>query len=76
MQVFFFQKEFQIQPLQPGEQIPINEPQIITGHILPKIRELDALPFALAAPFPLHPATEDLAAHQFQALKLRQQLGR
>ena len=71
VQVFFFQEQLQEQPVQPGVEIPVDEPQVVAGDVIAKVGELDALPFPSAAPFALHPTAKDLAADQLQSFQLR-----
>ena len=70
MKILFLQKHFEKQPVEPGIGVPIDEPQIIAGHVAAKIGEFNALPFPLAASLPLHPAAEDLPANQLEPLEL------
>ena len=74
VQILFFQEQLQEQLVQPREQVPVHEPQIVARHVVAEVGELDALPLAAAAPFALHPPAEDLAADQLQTLQLRQEL--
>ena len=63
------QEQLQIEPFEAGEQVPIDESQVVAGHVLAKIGELDALPLALALSLALHAAAENLAANELQALE-------
>ena len=45
-------------------------PQIVAGHVIAEVGELDALPLAFATTFPLHATSKYLASHQLQPLQL------
>ena len=50
MQVLLLEEHLQEQAVAPRERVPVDEPQIVAGHISAEVGELDALPLALAAP--------------------------
>jgi hypothetical protein len=54
------------------KEIPVDEPQVVARDVIPEVGKLDALPLALAAPLPLHPAAEDFPRHQLEPLELGQ----
>ena len=74
MQVFFFLKEANEEPVEPGHEVPVEKAQIVALDVVLVVGELDALPFAFAAAFALHDAKKDLARHQLELLKTMQEL--
>ena len=52
VQVLLLQKHLEEELFQPGVGVPIDEPQVVAGHVVAEIGELDALAFSRAAPFP------------------------
>ncbi len=76
MQILFFEEQLQEQLVEPGISVPIDESQIVAGHVIAEIGKLDALTFPFAAAFPFHAAAKNLARHELQSLELREQLRR
>ena len=75
MQVFFFQEEFDEQPIEPRVEIPIDEPQIVALRVVAIVGELDAATLARTASLPFEPAEKNLAAHQVERLEPGKQFG-
>ena len=76
MKIFFFQKDLQVQAIHSSKKIPVDEAKIIATDIVPEVRELDALPLALAAPFSLHAPAENFTANQLHSFQLAHHFGR
>ena len=72
MQVLLLQVHLEKQPVEPRVRVPIDEPQVVAGHVAAKIGELDALPLALAAPLAFHPPAKDAPRDQLQLFQLGQ----
>ena len=74
VQVLLFHEQADEQAVEPGEEVPVEEAQVVADDVIAVVGELDALPLALAAPFALHPAEEDLARHQLELFETGQEL--
>ena len=62
VQVFFFEKQLDNQFVEPRVKVPVEQSQIVTGDVIAKISELDALSFTLAAALAPSSAHERLCA--------------
>ena len=76
MQVFLFEEQAEEEPVEPGEQVPVEEPQVVADGVRPEVGELDPLALALAEPLALHAADEDLLRDQFELLEPAEELRR
>ncbi len=74
MQVFFLQEQLEEQLVESCVEIPVHEPQVVAGHVVAEIGELDALALAATAALPFQSPAEDLAADQLQSLEVRQEV--
>jgi hypothetical protein len=76
VQVLFFEEQLEKQLVEPSIQVPVDEPQVVAGDVIAEVGKLDALPLALAAPLPFHPAAKDFSRYKLEALELGEKLGR
>ena len=53
MQVFLFEEQAQEEAVEAGEQVPVEEPQVVADGVGPEVGELDALALALLSRSPL-----------------------
>jgi hypothetical protein len=63
VEVLFFKKELEVEPIQSGKQIPIDKSQIVTERIVAKVGEFDTLAFSFASPLAFHSPPKNLATH-------------
>ena len=75
VQVFLFQEQADEELVEAGEQVPVEEAQVVADDVVVVVGELDALALALRAPFALHPAEEDLARDQLELFEPGQEFG-
>ncbi len=73
VQILFFEEQLEKQLVQPGIQVPVDQPQVIAGDVAAEIGKLDALAFAFAPPLAFHSPPKNLPGYQFQSLQLGQQ---
>ena len=66
MQVLLFHEEADEQSVEAGEEVPVEEAEVVADDVVAVVGELDALPLALAAALALDPAEEDLPRHQLE----------
>ncbi len=71
VQVLLLLKQLQKQLVQPGIEVPIDQPQIVSGNVIAKVMELDALALAFALAFPLHPPAKYFSRNELEALEPR-----
>lgn len=76
MQVFFFEEDLQIEAIESGEEIPVDEAKVVAWDVVSEVGEFDTLSFAFAAAFPFHPSAKDFSGDQFHPLKLGHHLRR
>ena len=71
VQVFFFEKQLHEQLIEPREDVPIDEPEIVSLDVVAVVGELDATPLARAAAFASYVPLKNLAAHEVERFELR-----
>lgn len=76
MQVFFFEEYLQVQAIESGEEVPVDEAKIVAGDVVSEIGEFDTLSFAFTAAFPFHASAKDFSGDQFHPFKLGHHLRR
>jgi cardiolipin synthase len=76
LQILFLEEDLQVEPIESGEEIPVDESKIVAGDVISEVGEFDTLSFAFAAAFPFHPSAKDFSGDQFHPLKLGHHLRR
>ena len=76
VKVFFFEKDLQVEAIEPSKEVPIDESKVIARDVVSEVSEFDTLSFSFAASLPFHAAAKDLARDQLHPFQLGHHLRR
>ena len=75
VQVLLFEEQAQEEPVEAGEQVPVEKAQIVADDVVAEVHKLNALPAALAAALALQAAEKDLPRRQLELFELGEEAG-
>ena len=75
MEVLLLEEQLEEQLVEPAVDVPVDVPQVVADGVVAVVGELDRRPPPLALALALHPADEDLPAHQLELFELVEELG-
>ncbi len=74
-EVLFLAEEFDKEPIQPREDVPVDVPQVVARDVVAEVVELDRAAAAFAAAFAGHLAGEHFSGEQVEAVEAGAELG-
>jgi hypothetical protein len=75
VQVLLLLEQAEEQFVESGVEIPIDKPQVITGHVIPMVSEFDALAFATTATLAFELTAKYLPRDEFESFQPAQGFG-